>query len=98
LKVLIKTQIKTSYDQHLEHILELNDNDPTDTHLKESKQDSQNITTLKDQTTGYLKSNNRDRPIYWTRSFNQFFSSASLLCLKRTCLQKLYYLDPKKIL
>ena len=73
-KTLIKSKIKCSYDLHLENLLDIADSDSEhpDTQnkfstkklynlIKNSKQDSQTISPLKDQQTGNLKSNNIDK-------------------------------------
>ena len=107
LKTLIKSEIKHSYDLHLENILDIANGDSehpdTDnkfstkklyTLIKNSKQDSQTIQPLKDQQTGILKSNNTDKANILNKQFQSVFSSTSPLTLKQTCLQKLRYLNP----
>lgn len=67
----MKTKIKQSYDSHLESILDVADSENMDSGvhgksatkniyslIKNSKQDTQTISPLRDQETGVLKSNN----------------------------------------
>ena len=105
IKQLIKSKIKTSYNEYLENILDISSSNTIEssfspkklfTLLKNSKQDSQNVSPLKDCLTGTLKSNDREKADVLNRQFQSVFSGSSPLSLKQLCMQRLRHLNPKK--
>lgn len=109
IKNQIKHDIKHSYASYLEHILDIADSESDQpgyqskfstkklySLIKNSKQESQTASPLKDQVTGNLKSNDKDKANILNRQFQSVFSKTSPLSLAQCCLQQLYLLDPSR--
>ena len=107
IKSLIKTKIKQAHNKYLESILgtacdENSENSSQNRSttkklyslIKNSKQDSQNVSQLKDPNTGVLKSNNRDKANLLNNQFFSAFSPRNPLSLKQTCTQLLQKAHP----
>ncbi|KAH3787236.1 hypothetical protein DPMN_165356 [Dreissena polymorpha] len=86
LKTLIKNKIKKAYNSYLEGILDIAANNTEEgkffskklyTLLKNQKQDSETISTLKDQLTGTLKSENKEKANILNRQFQSVFSGTT---------------------
>ena len=107
LKHQIKAKIKNAHTQYLSNILgtastenpDVGTPNKCDTKklfslIKNSKQDSQSVSPLKDPVSGILKTNKHDKASTLNNQFQSVFTPKSPLSLKQNCLQKLKNLYP----
>jgi hypothetical protein len=107
IKINIRHKIKHSHTQYLENILDIACHSDPDSSppnkcatkklyslIKNSKQDSQAVSPIKDQSTGTMKTNNIEKANILNKQFQSVFTSKSPLSLKQCCMKQLSKLLP----